>query len=79
MWSSQFKKNVFVDFGLSLFLNETIDQNTYTTYFGTYFYASPEMKELVDKKKKGWINLYYNDIVCLHKTFLSVDKDLVTH
>ena len=75
MWSSQFKKNVFVDFGLSLFLNETIDQNTYTTFFGTYFYVCSEMKELYGKKKKGWVNLYYNDSICLQKTFQLVVKE----
>lgn len=71
MWSSEFNKNVFVDFGLSLFLNETISQNTYTNFFGTYFYACDEMKELMNKKRKGWVDLYYNDVVCFQNTLLS--------
>ena len=40
MWSNRFNKNVFVDFGLSLFLKENIGTKTYTSFFGTFIYCS---------------------------------------
>ena len=40
MWSPTYKKNVFIDFGLSKFLKEKIGELTKTYYFGTYKYCS---------------------------------------
>lgn len=39
MWSSTFQKNVFIDFGLSRILKQSIGELTYTSFFGTYHYC----------------------------------------
>jgi serine/threonine protein kinase len=40
-YSPYFKKNVFIDFGFSQFINESLGQKTITSYIGTYEYSSP--------------------------------------
>lgn len=63
MWSNRFNKNVFVDFGLSLFLKEKIGFQTYTSFFGTFIYCSDEMKKVMTSGF-GYVDLYYNDVHC---------------
>lgn len=67
MWSPNHKKNVFIDFGLSKLIKEKPGEMTFTFYFGTYLYCSEEMKSLLVKNKKGYVDLYFNDIMALKK------------
>lgn len=76
MWSPTYKKNVFIDFGLSKFLKEKIGELTKTYYFGTYKYCSQEMKALLIKNKMDYIDLYFNDVVALKKVTQFYDKNV---
>lgn len=40
MWSPQFNKLVFIDFGLTKTLRENVGELSETKFFGTYHYAS---------------------------------------
>jgi serine/threonine protein kinase len=53
MYSSTFKKWVFIDFGLSKMVKENIDKKTYTNFCGTCEYCSKEMKGLMNKHGGG--------------------------
>lgn len=69
MWSEKYEKNVFVDFGLSKILRESIGEMTFTHFFGTYGFCSEEMKNLFFYEKKfDKIDLYYNDMFALEKS-----------
>lgn len=40
MWSTEYNKNVFIDFGLTSLLDEKKGEKTFTKYFGTYGYCN---------------------------------------
>jgi serine/threonine protein kinase len=67
-FSKIFNKFVFLDFGFSKSINEPIGYKSFTLYSGTFSYSSDEMKKLFLLKKKGYVDLYYNDLYCLLKT-----------
>lgn len=71
MWSPKFQKNIFIDFGLTMLINEKVGQKTFTHYFGTYGYSSPEMKAIFNEASINYIDLYYND---LHGLKMSLQK-----
>lgn len=72
MWSPTFKKNVLIDFGLSLFLSEKPGFKTLTNYFGTYQFSSPEMKKILSTKTAMYVDLYYNDLFALKKSISKI-------
>ncbi len=67
-WSPNFKKYVFIDFGLSNILRQTQGQKSYTKFVGTYAFCTREMQKVFSLKESGYIDLYYNDIHGLRKT-----------
>lgn len=62
MWSPAHQKHVFIDFGLSMFLLESLGEKNLTAYFGTYEYSSGEMKKILESENIGYVDLYYNDL-----------------
>ena len=62
MWSPQFKKIVFIDFGMTKTIKQSIGNMSKTKFFGTYHYASLDMKKIFINKKSEYIDLYYNDV-----------------
>lgn len=68
MWSPQFQKNVFLDFGLSRLLKETMGSKTVTTFSGTYRFCCDEMKNLFGTGKSALVDLYFNDIYGLNES-----------
>jgi serine/threonine protein kinase len=63
MYSPLYKKNVFIDFGISNILSKIIGYKTLTDFKGTYKYCGSEMKNAVfGKKRQSFIDLYKNDL-----------------
>ena len=62
MWSPSLKKNVFIDFGLSRVVKEKPGQKTHTGFCGTFEHSYSEMKTLLIESKKGYVDLFYNDL-----------------
>ena len=74
-WSNEFKKWVFLDFGLARFLNAKIGQKSETGFIGTFNYASQEMKQLYRLQKKGFVDLYYNDLFSLEESLKNIQSN----
>ena len=68
MYSPDYDRPVFIDFGLSRLVEEDIGFKTITNYVGTIDYWSPEMGKCFREKKQMLIDLYYNDLYGLEKT-----------
>ena len=62
---------MFIDFGMSRIVKEGIGFKSATKYRGTLHYCGDEMASLLDKgsNKAELIDLYYNDMVGLVRTF----------
>lgn len=73
MYSRTFNKYVFIDFGLSLINSEAIGFKTKTSFLGTLKYCSDEMKRLYMMRNSGYVDLYHNDAVALHKSLKDLD------
>jgi hypothetical protein len=56
---------VFIDYGLSVLVPETLGAKSFTQFYGTATYCSPEMASLITNQDGGYIDLYYNDVCCL--------------
>jgi len=56
---------VFIDFGLSRFIEESQGERTFTNYVGSINYWSPEMHQSFVSKRKIKVDLFYNDLYCL--------------
>ena len=72
LYSPGWKKIVLVDFGLSMFVKQSVDEETETAFIGTPNYAGKEMQELFEQKTNGLINLYKND----YQMFLNTANSL---
>ena len=68
MYSPGWKKIVLIDFGLSTFVKESINEETETFFVGTPHFTGSSMKSLYKENKKGFVNLYQNDYEMLLKT-----------
>lgn len=69
MFSPRNNKIVFIDFGLSKVIREDCSYKTLTNFSGTPQYVSKEMLKLLSFDSVGdFIDLYYNDLVCLKNT-----------
>lgn len=66
-WSFNYQKYVFIDFGMSLIIQENSNQKTLTNYVGSYNYSSPEMKKCFLLKDSREVNLYENDLYSIQK------------
>ncbi len=60
MYSREFGEPVFIDFGLTKSLKESVGEKTLTEFVGTFNYASPDMKQLISSGK-GYVDMYAND------------------
>ena len=65
MYSPSFRKLVFIDYGLSRFISESVGYKTLTGFTGSINVCSPEMRKAYIDKKKQPVELYYNDLHCL--------------
>lgn len=70
LWSNQYGRFVFCDFGISHYVGQQPGEPSETSYEGTYRFMSPEMQAI--KKSKGFVDLYYNDAWSLTMTFQQV-------
>ena len=43
-WSPQFRRWVFLDFGFTTFLKESIGEKTYSRFIGTFSYTTTEIQ-----------------------------------
>lgn len=69
-WSPSLNEPVFIDFGCSEILSEEIGENTSTMYVGSFRYCSPELLKCYNNPKIMFmVDLYYNDVHSLSKTF----------
>lgn len=68
LWSEEKNKLVFIDFGMSEYVSEPVGSLTYTRFFGTHSYASPEMQSLFLSGKGGMVDLFYNDVHALWRS-----------
>lgn len=59
---------VLTDFGVAHSVSEDHSNKTETYFEGTHHYANEEMKELLETKKQGYVNLYHNDQHALKTT-----------
>ena len=55
MYSPGWKKIVLIDFGLAMFIKESVNEETETYFIGTRHFAGREMKELYNEKRKGFV------------------------
>jgi serine/threonine protein kinase len=58
---------VFIDFGFSKVLKEELGSKTLSSFMGSINYCCKEMVDLYVRETEGYIDLYYNDAVCLSK------------
>lgn len=66
MFSRTHQKIVFIDFGLSKIISEDCGFKTYTSFRGTPTFVSEPMLDLLGpSNKSNFVDLYYNDLVCL--------------
>jgi serine/threonine protein kinase len=66
MFSPVHGKVVFIDFGLSKIIADDCGFKTYTSFRGTPNFVSESMLNLLGVSQKwDFIDLYYNDLVCL--------------
>lgn len=69
MWSLLKKKFLFIDFGMTCIIAEPIGIESLRSFQGTHTYVIPEMKRLYMLDSKGYVDLYYNDVFGLIKSF----------
>ena len=60
-WSEEKNKMVFLDFGFTQFILEKIGQKTFTSFIGSYYYCSSDMKKAYFLQKYTSVDLYEND------------------
>ena len=72
MYSRGWRKIVLIDFGLAMFIKESVHEEVETHFFGTPHFAGKEMQELHELKISGYINLYKND----HQMLLNTAEEI---
>jgi len=65
MFSPKKQRYVLIDFGLSNIIHETVGFKSLISFSGNLQYCSQEMVELFQENQKKFIDIYYNDLVCL--------------
>jgi serine/threonine protein kinase len=74
MFSRRLNKPVFIDFGFSNIIPQMCGFKTYTEFKGTPQYSSKEMLKLFSVESKwDYVDLYYNDLHCLQKSFQKIE------
>ena len=67
MFSKSLKKFVFIDFGCSEVLDESIGYKTLAKFVGTTAFCTDELLGLLSQQT-GLVDLYYNDLFGLLKS-----------
>ena len=67
-YSPSFKKCVFIDYGLSIVIDDVVGYKTYSNFVGTLAYCSDKKKKTYFIQKARLIDLYHNDSVSLKIT-----------
>ncbi len=62
MWSNHFKREVFIDFGLSDILDGGPGFKYLVEFKGSPNYCLSEMTSLMNSQSKNYIDVYYNDV-----------------
>jgi serine/threonine protein kinase len=76
MYSTSYRKNLFLDFGISEVIDEEIWECTLAKFKGTYEFCGEEMKKLFKNRRSELVNLYINDLQMLLQTLRIFKKDL---
>lgn len=53
VWSQLYNKFVFIDYGFSKYIEESLGKKSKTNFYGTFSYVSPDMKKLYFSKNLG--------------------------
>ena len=69
MYSPTYKKHVFIDFGCTEGLKETLGYKNVTKFSGATAFCSDEMLSLLSNNKIGPVDLYSNDVFALKKSY----------
>lgn len=70
MFSRKNGKLVFIDMGFADLVEEECGFKTLTSFQGTLNYVSPEMSSILYRRmEKGLVDLYYNDLFGLIKSY----------
>ena len=68
MFSPVYRKWVLIDYGMAESKHFLQGHMEVEQFRGTFYYVSEEMRELFLDRKSGYVDVYYNDCVCLKKT-----------
>ena len=74
-YSPSFQKPVFIDFDVSRFVSERINEKSFTVFTGSYTFMSEDMKRMFKDRSERFVNLYWNDLCMLRNTFLGMNDD----
>ena len=73
MWSNHFKREVYIDFGLSQVFDGEPGFRYMVNFKGSPKFCSPEMSALLFNDQIGKVDIYYNDVFCLGATINNSD------
>jgi hypothetical protein len=65
MFSPEYSKWVLIDYGMAESKHFLQGQMELEQFRGTFYYVSEEMRELFLDRRSGYVDVYYNDCVCL--------------
>ncbi len=68
MFSPAYGKYVLIDYGMAESKHFSQGRMEIEQFRGTFSYASEEMRELFIDRKSAFIDVYYNDCVCLDRS-----------
>ena len=73
-WSEKFEKWVFLDFGFTTCLRESIGEKSQTKFIGTFKYVIDEIQDLYYLGLSGKADFYYNDVVGLERSLRIIER-----
>ena len=71
-WSPSFQKFILLDFTFTKFVKQRIGYKSMTSFYGTFHYASLEMKKIFWLRKNSYVDLYYHDLYGLEKVLMEL-------
>ncbi len=77
MLSPHHKKTVFIDFGLSKFIEEKIGFKSMTHFVGTLNFCCNEMTRCFLEDIALPVDLYYNDLISLENTIARKKQKII--
>lgn len=67
---------IFIDYGMSDFVQESYGYQTKTYFRGCISFCLPEMiKILRSENGTEYVDVYYNDVYCLKKTIETIQNE----